>query len=330
MSAPAFKVAVKGGADITSLIKDRLVSLEITDKAGTESDSLYIVLDDREKKIELPRRGVALAVSLGHLGGPLTPMGTYTVDTVTVAGPVRTMVIRANAANFTGPLKAPKEMSWHDTTLGDIASKIASEHGLKTAVDPKFGSIKINHEDQTESDLAFLARLCNGIGCVFKVGDENIVIAEKYAGKSQSGQNLPTATLFENNCSNWTATIAERGKYGSAKARWYDPSEGKTQVVSVGSGKPEIMLSRTYGSKDEAERAASSALSANSSGTGKLSIKGAKGDPTISAEAKLVAIGFRPEIDAMGWNIEQVRHRVDASGYTCDIEAEVKDPDKKK
>lgn len=323
MSTPAFKVEADG-SDVTAKIQDRLLSLDLSDKAGSKSDRLSITIDDRDQVVEMPKKGVKLKLSLGFLETGVKYIGTYVVDDVEVGGPIRTMTIRASSADMGGGIKAPKERSWPDTTLGDIAKKIASEHSLQPAVDPTLGSIKIEHEDQTESDMQFMSRLCAGIGCVFKVSDGKLIVAENYSGKSQSGKSMPKIAVSADQCSTWNASITMRGKYGKAKARWYDPKIGKPEMVEEGSDKPELLLSKTYPTEELAKKAAKSALKANTSSTGRLSVQGLKGNPDILAESQLQLSGFRVGVDELEWFVETVHHKLTKSGYICDIDAELK------
>ena len=52
---PDFEVWA-AGVNITSQVKDRLISLTVTDEAGFKSDAVEIALDDRDNAIELPFR----------------------------------------------------------------------------------------------------------------------------------------------------------------------------------------------------------------------------------------------------------------------------------
>ena len=53
---PDFKI-MAAGANITPQIKDRLISLRISDEAGTKSDMLEVTLDDRDGRVEIPLPG---------------------------------------------------------------------------------------------------------------------------------------------------------------------------------------------------------------------------------------------------------------------------------
>lgn len=83
---PDFKI-IAAGVNITPQIKDRLLSLTITDEAGIKADTVEITLDDRDGLIELPAPGAPLLVFLGYRETGLIPMGLFTSDEVTVTSP---------------------------------------------------------------------------------------------------------------------------------------------------------------------------------------------------------------------------------------------------
>ena len=81
---PAFKLTADGAA----FAGERVLSIEITDGTGFESDELVIVLDDADPQIERPREGAKLAVALGYVETGLIDFGTYFSRNLTAkAGP---------------------------------------------------------------------------------------------------------------------------------------------------------------------------------------------------------------------------------------------------
>jgi phage protein D len=75
--------------DITTRLQDRLLSLHITDEAGFRSDTVELQLDDRDGKIEWPKHGAELDISLGYRSTGLTAMGRYVVDEIVHTSPPR-------------------------------------------------------------------------------------------------------------------------------------------------------------------------------------------------------------------------------------------------
>lgn len=312
------------GTNITDLIADRLLSAEITDVAGVKSDRLTMVIDDRDERLEFPDTGAEIEISLGYTTGPLVTMGKFTVDEIEVSGPEREMTIRANATDMTGEIKAPKERSWDDVTLGDVVKKIASEHRLTPAIGGELAAIQLGHIDQTESDLQLLSRLCTEQSATCKVADSRLIVAKRASGKSTGGEDLPVKAIAARDCEGWTATIAERGKYKTVIALVHNLNTGKRGEVRAGSGKPELTLKHAYANNDTAKRAANSKLQALTRGGSKVSISGMVGDPTMSAELPCTLSGFRTGIDGGDWVITSVTHSFSESGYTCALQIEAK------
>ena len=317
----AYKI-IADGDDITAMIADRLLSAEITDEAGVKSDRMTMVLDDRDQRLELPKTGAKLDVLLGYAGKALVKMGRYVVDEVSVSGPLRSITVIASAADMTGSIKAPKERSFDNITLGSLVKTIASDNGLTPAVSSDLAVRNLGHIDQTESDMQLLQRICADQGATCKVADGRLVVAVHGAGKTTSGGQLPKITIDAGDCESWSATFQDRSKYKSVRAYWQDTSKARRTSVTAGNGKPEITLKNTYASAAEAQRAASSKYKALESGTARMSISGLIGDPSMSAEALAILTGFRAGLDDDGWVVNTVVHSFSDSGYTCSLEME--------
>jgi phage protein D len=320
----AYQIAVEG-TNITALVADRLLSAEITDEAGVKSDRLTLTLDDRDQRLEFPKTGAEIEISLGYVGKALLKMGTYVVDEVEASGPGREMMIRANAANMTGGIKAPKERSFDGITLGNLVRTIAGEHGLEPAVAAELASRALGHIDQTESDMQLLQRICAEQGATCKIADNRLVVAKHAEGKTASGGELPKKTLTPGDCESWTATVAKRNDYKAVKAFFQDVKRADRIGVTAGSGTPMMSLKNTYSTQAEARQAAESKLKALQRGASKVSINGLIGDPSMSAELTVELSGFRQGVDGSDWVVNRVTHSFSGSGYTCSLELESKE-----
>ena len=321
---PAFSIIVNGKDDITTLIADRLVSLEISDHAGVKSDRMTLTIDDRDQLIEFPETGVKIEVSLGYVGGALTKMGKYVVDEVDVVGPLRHMTIRANAADMTGGIKSPKERSWPGITFGNLVRTIATDNGLTPAIASDLSARELGHIDQTESDMQLLQRICTEQGATCKVADGRLVVAARAAGKTTAGGDMPKAAISSGDCDSWSAVISKRNAYKAVKAYWQNVRLANRTGVIAGSGAPMLTLKHSYANAADAKQAADSKLKALKRGAGKLRITGLIGDPAMSAEMQATLTGFRQGIDGGDWVINEVTHSLSDDGYTCSLELESK------
>lgn len=108
---------IANARDITDLLKDRLISLQLTDRSGLQSEECEIRLDDRDDRIAFPRKCVLLRISLGWEGQGLSFMGAYTVDEIEFSGPPRTLTIRGKPADMACLAKSPREHARENVPL---------------------------------------------------------------------------------------------------------------------------------------------------------------------------------------------------------------------
>ena len=319
MSTPSFRI-VADGTDITEKIRDRLVSLRITDQAGQQSDSLEITVDDRDRRMEVPRYGTWLRVWLGYSAGGQKPayMGAYAVDDVDLSMGPRSMVIRATAAQTAPELvKESRTQSWDRTTLGEIAQTIGKRNGLQVVVKGSLGSLQLQHEDQTnETDQGFLTRLAERYGAVIKPADGKLVVVPRGQPGTAGG-----VTIRLEEVSSWRAVLKGRGAYGGVKARWIDRTTNTEKVVTAGesSGRLPVFEERQlHKTQEEAEKAAAARLQSFRSGEVRVSLQ-MQGRPDVNAEGSITLQGFRPEVDGT-WQAKSITHELAGGGYTTSVE----------
>jgi uncharacterized protein len=316
---PYYRV-IADSKDVTDAIRDRLLSLSITDAAGMDSDVLEIALDDRDRIIAIPRRGAELDVSLGYRETKLSRMGLFVVDEIVPSGPPATMTIRARAADFRQSLKAPGTRSWDGKTLGDICSTIAKKHGYEARVNQSLASQAIAHVDQNESDMNLLTRLAKDYGAVVKITGGVLALVPAGEAHSASGKAMPATTLSYEQISRYEATLADRGKYTAVQARWDDKAHAREMPVTVGSGEPMFIIQRKFADEATAKAAAKAKLDGFFRGAATLSLS-CDGNAALMAESRLTISGVRTGVNG-AWITTQVVHRYDGQGYRCDVEAE--------
>jgi phage protein D len=320
---PAYTVTVSG-SDITGKIRDRLISLRVTDEAGSSADAVEIVLDNRKDAIAAPRTGVQLEVAMGYQGTGLSDMGLYTVDEIIVSGSVnagKTLTIRAKAADMLASLKERKTRAWDNGTLSDIVGTIAGEHKLTPRVEAVLSAIQFTHLDQTnESDLHFLSRLARHYDAIAKPANGFLLFVPRGEAKTASGKNLPTIALTAGDLNSWRARAAERGKYKAVIANWKNAGTGKREPIKAGAGTPVFTLRRTYADATTALNAAQARLDALTRGAATLDITLA-GRADMAAESPLSLSGAGDIADG-NWTITQAEHTISKAGFITRVSAE--------
>lgn len=321
---PAFQITANGN-DFTDTIRDRLTSLSITDEAGVASDELTLVLDNRGRKIGVPRTGTKLSAAIGYDGVSMVQQGDYVVDEVATTLSPATMTIKAKAADMKAGLKVKKTRSFEDETIGDLVALVAAEHGLKPHVSPELSNILLAPPpylqfDQThENDMHMLLRLAIKYDAIASPKSGYLVFVKKGQDKTVLGAILPTHTVYESECITGRARVAERGKYEAVKAYYLDAITQERVSVSTSAEQPVLVLSGTMADANTAELAVHSRLDALQRGKATLSL-------TIIGRAEIAGghkLDFKTtdELAAGLWIITRVQHTI-KDGFQTMIEAE--------
>ena len=318
---PNFKLEANG-KDITEIIKVNLISLNFDDKEGSKSDEISFSVSGIYAK---PVFGDSLKLWLGY-GEDLYLCGSFSVQTASRDYKNYATEVRATAVNFASPQKIKKRRSWENTTVFEIARKIAGENKL---------AVKTSGQDQNiasvlqndAGDLDFLYGLCFDYGFIMAVKNATIVIASKDAkgdetqtSNTPKNESLPTFTLNLTDLYSLEITEANRNSYTAVIVEWQDVEAGKTKSIKVGSGEQTYKMQIAQPKSDnEAFRQGEAKLNELQKGgiNGRCSLPGAN----IVAGGKLKFSGIAG-LEANEFSIKSVSHRLSADNYEIEIEFE--------
>ena len=318
---PNFKLEANG-KDITEIIRANLISLNFDDKEGSKSDEISFSVSGIYAK---PVFGDSLKLWLGY-GGDLYLCGSFSVQTASRDYKNYTTEVRATAVNFASPQKIKKRRSWENTTVFEIARKIAGENKL---------AVKTSGQDQNiasvlqndAGDLDFLYGLCFDYGFIMAVKNATIVIAAKDAkgdetqtSNTPKNESLPKFTLNLAELYSLEITEANRNSYGAVIVEWQDIEAGKTKSIKVGSGEQTYKMQIAQPKSDnEAFKMGEAKLNELQRGgiNGRCSLPGAN----IVAGGKLKFSGIAG-LEANEFSIKSVSHRLSTDNYEIEIEFE--------
>jgi hypothetical protein len=346
---PAYEI-LADDKRITDLIRDRLVSLNLTDESGFESDTFSMTIDNRGLKIAPPKAGAELKVSLGYIETGLRKMGLFVVDEYDRSGLPHQITIRAKSAwmgsgknksatvsGMETAMKAQRTRSWDFQTLETIVFDVAADCGLDPRVDPDLAGEVIGHVDQTnEGNANFLRRLAKERDAVFKPAGGKLIFAKRAKGKTISGVDVPrvyldTGLVRRSGAGPWAVlsgednsyriTVAEREDYLSVAAYYHDVSAAERKKITAGEGEPQKELRGNYPTPEEAASAAAAELRRIGRGASQPTFN-CEGEPILAAEGVLV-VGDELGSDLAGdWLINRAVHTIDGSGYRTALECE--------
>ena len=318
---PTFRL-IADGADITSLINDRLLLLRTTDKPGMESDDFELRIDDRDSAVSLPSRGASIEVFLGYSGTALTRLGRYTVDEVELSGPPDTLVIRGKASDMRGSGKSTRSGSWENVSLASIVNDVAARNGW-SPVCPV--TTTVPRADQlSESDFNFITRLAKQYDCTTKVADGKLLVLQRQAGQSASGKVLGVITLTRSDVSRWQFRLADRSTHKAVSTRHQNKKTGKLAIITLDNedapdGLPPVHTDRhIYPNKSAAEQAAKARLSAFNRSTAAVRLE-MPGRNDLFAERSIYAQGFKTGLDGE-YLVDSVEQVFTQSGWSTTVE----------
>lgn len=323
---PEFRL-LANAADITELIRNRLVSLSLTDTTGLDADTLDITLanDDPINPIRKPPRGAELRLELGY-NGVLHKMGLFLVAEVGLSGIPDALIIRATGAPFVDSLGAlrlqtQKSRTWkRGITLDDLVATIALAHGLTPFVSNSLSGIQLSAWHQTaESDVSFLTRLGAQYDAMIKIGGGVLAVLKRGEQKRADGSPMPIVVVNKSDVGRYNYDETSRDESGTVVAFWHSKRKAKREEVTAGYGSPVKQLRNWYPTEAAAKAAAESELAKRKRGRASFSCS-MPGNPVLSAEATLSLQGFHPDIPT-NWIITHVTHRLGADGYLCDVDA---------
>ena len=293
-------------------------SLSFTDAEGDRADRLIIKLVGSQAYIP---RSVKFTAHIGYLETGLRDIGIFEVQRFDIATPPMMITIESRPHSFSASMKTARTRSWGRTSLGQIVSTIASEHGYQATIAPSLGAITIAHESQTqESNAAFIGRLAKSFGANVKLSNGHLALSARGAGQSGTGREHVTHHINPSDITSLEISQEARSRYGSAVAYWQDHQKGLRLKTKAGTGEPVLELQQPYSDEAQAQAAAGGALRKSQAAAGNLRII-MPGRPEIAAGNKLALTGFpgwlQPE-----WVAKTITHKLGRDGYIMNIDAD--------
>jgi phage protein D len=321
---PAFSVSV-GGISITGNLVDRLLSLEVTDQEGSQSDTCRILVDDRNGILGVPKRGSVISVAMGYRETGLSFMGLFTVDTVTLSGWPQQMEITGKSMDFIKLMKEQRSKGFEKKTVGDVCGEIAGRHGLANGCTGTMAALKYEYLGITEeSDAHFLQALADKHDGVFSIKNGQLILKKK-------AENILGFAIVTRpgNVMDYQFSFTDRNAHAGGEADWWDRKEAKRQrskkYGKTGGGrtpspaKSRVPTLETNG-KAIADDVAQSRINALNRAEKKLSMT-VVGSQSIRAEMILLVVGVRGVVDG-AYRIKSAVHSLTQDGYKTNIEAE--------
>jgi phage protein D len=224
------------GADVTTSLIPFLTKFSFSDSIDKKSDSFSFTLYDEDwrhlRQWILPKGTEIRAriIQEDETGANQLDCGKTQVDDLhwDVGTGGSTLEIKTNSVPVKGKAKGSKKYrAWEGADVKQISEQVAADSGLEVQWEVQTPPQKQSRTDQDgESDLELLQRLCDENGHCMKVTDGKVVIfnEEDYEKREPWTELAPGAGNYDGLKLHTTAT----GKFASAEASWTSPRTGKT------------------------------------------------------------------------------------------------------
>lgn len=225
--------------NISDDLKPHLISWTYTDNLSGEIDDLQIVLEDVEHKWLsdwFPSKGSLLNAIIIKKNWretiKRTLLGKFEVDEIEASGPPSNVTIKALAVPENNSIRGQvKSKAWEKATLKLVANDIAKSNKLKLIFKASSNPTKDRYEQESETDLSFLYRLCKDEGLCLKLTNNTIVIldeAEYERAPVVATINRQSKQDDEILVQHWNATTTLTGTYKDCRVEYKDTAKKKT------------------------------------------------------------------------------------------------------
>ena len=311
----AFMVNV-AGTNITAPLLPVLISLKVSDKAGTHSDTASLEIDDRDGRIILPTKGAPVEVALGWVDEGVRVVFIGTVDEVKSKGDRgggRVLTITAKGLDTTGAAKEGQQRHFDDQTIEAILKKAGEPAGVTDIeVDPELSGITRPYFGMHDESFVHAGeRLAREIGGNFRVRGTKAIMSRRGAAYGPT-----VAAAWGQNLHSWDISPAlGRPAFAKASSRWYDPVKAAWQEEEEETSldaKATFRHRYTKADKGEAKQQAKSdkATSERDAGEGSVEIEG---NTAAIPDGLCIVVGARPGVDGV-YRIDGVTHTYSRGG----------------
>lgn len=328
---PAWKVEIDG-RDITERLRDRLLSLKVSDGKHARQDTASITLID-DPPVDWPLAGRTAKIWMGW-DDELEEMGEYQVAAPESKGPPASLSIafspippprpRTGLAGVDYQSLGSSTFSYADEghQLDKWARRAGEDLGLRVVIHGDIGDRIITATQQNETHGKFWDRQARELGLTVRVHNGDLIIAPAHTTTSaRTGRELPTITIAREDVEDWSGTLIERSTTRRVAARWFDPARGLGGESSSGSGSPARTLPRVYPTEAAATQATQAALRRARAGGAVLDLS-VRGDTRLRAHARVnLSEAMRPGLDGT-YQINTAEHEIAGLSYVTNIKCE--------
>lgn len=252
--------------NVSTELEEHLKDWTFTDNLSGQIDDLQITLEDVEHKWLsdwFPTKGSLLEGIIykkyWKSQTVKTKIGKFEVDEIEAKGTPSDVIIKAMSVPESSSICGEeKSKAWEKTTLKVVAGDIAKQNNLKLFYQASENPKKDRYEQESETDLSFLYRLCNDEGLCLKLSNHSIVILDEVDYEKKATVAIINRLPKEDDeiqVEDWSARTTLSGTYKTARVQYHDSSKKKT-IKATFTPPKSPKVGRTLVIKDEVKSVA--------------------------------------------------------------------------
>lgn len=308
------------GRSMASAFANYLISITVTDKAGSSSDSCQLVLDDTGGQIKLPQKGSKVAV---FLNGVRVFYGIVDKPQSSGSrGAGMKLSVTAKGFDIRGKAKEPQRLHQDDGTVGSFLQKVAGKAGFNLKIDQALAGIQREYlAADGESLLHIGERLARELGGTFKLRGTDAALIKlgiDYGLPQISGIFAMDASGTGNVIDFNIEPIVNRSVFRDIEVSYFDRQAGEvlkhvSQAGEAGQrAEATNVIRNIVHDKKQAENIAEARKEESERKAGEGSVR-LDLEPSAQAEGLFTLTGTRPGVDGT-YRITSVTHTADRNG----------------
>lgn len=302
-------------------IAEYLESFSYTDCAAGESDSIEVRVSNKNKVWStkwIPERGDVLTAKILQKNwrnlskkNLTLKCGTFYIDELTYSGKPLICNMGAVSCPIYDKFNTQElTRTWENTSIKQIAEKVAADAGLKLYYDAEAISI-FSVEQTNQTNCSFISSLCTDYGLAMKIFSNKIVILDEEKQEAKA----VVMKIKESETIKWSYNETMTGVYTGAKFEYTNPDNDQTIQVNIGGGERIKNISVSANTIMEAQLKGIAAINNENKNTVTATI-------TIPADSRIYA-GTNVQLTGFGkmngkYYVNKVKHSI-ASGYTMTL-----------
>ena len=196
--------------DISEALAQYLISASYTDNLSGQVDDMSLTLEDKAGLWQsdwMPVKGATLDITLctynwqGLYDGEFdTTLGTFEVDEIEMTSAPDVVNIKAVAISIGDDSTLRSTMrskTWENISVRKVANDIAWENGLKLFWDCDDNPNIDKLEQNDESDLSVLQKVCDDAGFALKITTDTIIVFDEAKYEQAEPVQTPLRTLLK-------------------------------------------------------------------------------------------------------------------------------------